>query len=787
MRKIFLFVFFIFFLVGDFCYPKNIKLTLAFQQQTRYTNITFDPIKKEIYAIYHGIKKSYNYPPYFISTFDLQTLQLKESIELNISYPYDTLKYFPELADLNSLFFRRDSCLYLVYPVYHRFSESSPYHYLLKFNLVSKQLVYNKFLVAGEPKNVTLSPDKNYFYINIPADSTVFIYDLARDKVHYSASHDSVHWSYNSIFNWDSKYINLVQARKLTVWDFINDTIVKSIPVVRTSHWMIFQITPDYQKVLLAEQGGALWLYDYLSDTLIYTYGIVGATNYVLFSRDNPHRLYWFNDGRRLGYFDYVTRESKTWGGGEGYPNYKFSFNNIEYWYDSFFLISSPAAYIYFIENGKEYMFIAGDGIGIFELETMNPVRIIAPPVFHVAKSPNSGLRHQFLPKKDDIYIYQYLSDSAYIVQETESGYEVLSKWGTRSFIESTRYYIDKVRENNYVIFSTKTDSEIVSFTLPPEESILRFNSKNLICTYNSQRKSILVRDIIENRLISEAFIPWDTSYSTIFITISNNFRFAGITQSFNFVENLTTYEYYNSFLMDITSGEVVKKLFYTPKVPGRSLQKVLHCFSPNSQYFSYSIADSGVFVVDLLNFETWELTCAQRTFPFLLMFSNEKYLALILNSSSELSSIILFIDFKSNIIVDEIHLPKGFYFAGVPTRPTSTEDGKFLFIASPFCLGYIDAPEYFSQLTDIPQNIKPESFDIAFSSPNLIMNILESGLWKLEIFDVLGNRIYRSEEYLSAGWNTIESRSLDKLPCGTFFVRLSKGTKTFRSKFIKF
>lgn len=127
-----------FIYLGDFCYSKNIKLALAYREHTGYTNITSDPLKKGIYTIYHGIISPYNYPPYFISIFDLQTLQLKVSVELNISCLYDILKYSPELADLNSLFFRRDSCLYLLHPVYHRYPESSPYHYLLKFNLESK-------------------------------------------------------------------------------------------------------------------------------------------------------------------------------------------------------------------------------------------------------------------------------------------------------------------------------------------------------------------------------------------------------------------------------------------------------------------------------------------------------------------------------------------------------------------------------------------------------------------------------------------------------------------------
>lgn len=63
MRKIYLFAVLAFSNLSDFCYSKNIKLTFAWRNQTRYTNITFDQTKKEIYAIYNGIKTPYYYPP----------------------------------------------------------------------------------------------------------------------------------------------------------------------------------------------------------------------------------------------------------------------------------------------------------------------------------------------------------------------------------------------------------------------------------------------------------------------------------------------------------------------------------------------------------------------------------------------------------------------------------------------------------------------------------------------------------------------------------------------------
>lgn len=155
--------------------------------------------------------------------------------------------------------------------------------------------------------------------------------------------------------------------------------------------------------------------------------------------------------------------------------------------------------------------------------------------------------------------------------------------------------------------------------------------------------------------MVSEAFITWETSYTTMIFTISNDFRYAEITQKFSFVENRKMYEYYNSFLMDITIGEILKILFNTPKAEDRVRQNILHSFSPNSKYFAYSIADSDVFVVDLLNLETRELNSVPKTFIFLSMFPKEKYLGLSPFVLSELSSNIIIIDFKSSIFLQNL------------------------------------------------------------------------------------------------------------------------------------
>lgn len=116
-------------------------------------------------------------------------------------------------------------------------------------------------------------------------------------------------------------------------------------------------------------------------------------------------------------------------------------------------------------------IFPSGDSDAIFDLGTMNSVRIIASPMGQTPiKYPSSlASPKRIFQKSPGTYFFQYAYDSAYVFLGTDSGCSVSSIINPPCFLETGWYYLDKVNEGNFKLYSTKADSEVVSFTLPPK------------------------------------------------------------------------------------------------------------------------------------------------------------------------------------------------------------------------------------------------------------------------------------------------------------------------------